>query len=165
VAPTGNYRPAVMNGLRERFRRRFKSSGQGSRIYASRALARLRRIENETDVHAVFERHGFERIFLEHLSFEEQVKRIGSASMLAGNHGAGLANMIWMQPGGVVLELRNSGDAQNNCFFSLASALGIGYRYMNCDPADKHESAHKANLRVDVQVLDRQLQALVEASR
>jgi capsular polysaccharide biosynthesis protein len=165
VAPTGNYRPTVMSGLRDRFRTHFGSSGQGARIYASRALAGLRKIENESDVQAVFERHGFERIFLEKLSFDEQVKRVGSASILASNHGAGLTNMTWMQAGTVVMELRRSGDAQNNCFFSLASALGIGYRYMTCRPVLERVSAHRADLHVDVKELDRHLAAIVEASR
>ena len=70
-------------------------------------------------------RHGFERVFLEDLSFEEQVRLVGSASVLAGNHGAGLANMAWMLPETIVLELRLRGDSQNNCYFSLASALEL----------------------------------------
>src|SRR5208337_5570234 len=37
VAPTGNYRPAVMSALRDRMRRYFGASPGGRRLYISRA--------------------------------------------------------------------------------------------------------------------------------
>ena len=137
AAPTGNYRPLLMKALRDRIRAHCGAESAGRRLYISRARAARRRIVNETQVAEVMVRHGFERVFLEDLSFQEQVRLVGSASVLAGNHGAGLANMSWMLPQTTVLELRLRGDGQNNCYFSLASALELKYRYLTCDPANR----------------------------
>ena len=155
VAPTGNYRPVLMRALRARFRDFFQSTAAGRRIFISRADAPKRRIDNEQDLVPVLERFGFETIALENLSFAEQVRLIGSAEVLAGSHGAGLANMCWMEPGTKVLELRRRGDAENNCYYSLASALDLKYGYMQCDPVTSKSDSHAGDLHVDASELER----------
>ena len=157
AAPTGNYRPSLMQSLRDRFRNHFGAGPACRKLYISRARAPLRRIANEEQVAVVFERHGYDRIFLEDLPLKEQVRLVGSASVLAGNHGAGLANMTWMLPGTTVLELRLRDDRQNNCYFSLASALDVKYRYLTCDSAKAVASAHSADLVVDIDQLESEL--------
>ena len=162
AAPTGNYRPSLMQALRSRFRAYFGAGPASRRLYISRARTSRRRIVNEAQVESVMVRHGFERVFLEDLSFQEQVRLVGSASVLAGNHGAGLANMTWMLPGTTVLELRLRGDNQNNCYFSLASALDLKYRYLTCEQAGGQGNAHSADIAVDVNRLDQELSAIEE---
>ena len=162
AAPTGNYRPSLMKALRNRFRTHFGAGGASRRLYISRARAPRRRIANEAQVADLMNRHGFERVFLEDLSLQEQVRLVGSASMLAGNHGAGLANMAWMLPGTTVLKLRLRGDSQNNCYFSLASALELKYCYLTCDAAKGQGNAHSADLAVDVRRLEQELSAIEE---
>lgn len=67
---------------------------------------------------------------------------------LGGLHGAGLTNMVFMPPGGHVLEVRFRGDAHNNCYFSLASAMEHGYWYVLADFARGSE-VHDADARVE----------------
>jgi capsular polysaccharide biosynthesis protein len=163
AAPTGNYRPSLMNAIRERFCAYFGIGPSSRRLYISRARAARRRILNEEQAADAMIRHGFKRVFLEDLSFPEQVRLAGSASVLAGNHGAGLANMAWMKPETTVLELRLQGDRQNNCYFSLASALNIKYRYLTCAPANERATAHSADLIVDMDRLEQELSAIDES--
>ena len=160
VAPTGNYRPLLMRALRERFRGHFAVPSSTRCIYISREGATRRRIANEEEILPVLERHGFERVMVERLSFAEQVKLLGSACMLVGNHGAGLTNMLWMSSGSRVLELRRFGDRENNCYFSLASALDLPYYYMQCDASNAREATHSADLRVDPEALEGALASL-----
>jgi capsular polysaccharide biosynthesis protein len=162
AAPTGNYRPSLMKSLRKRFRDHFGVGPAQRKLYVSRTRAARRRVANEDHVAAVMNRHGFEQVFLEDLSFAEQVRRVGSASVLVGNHGAGLANMTWMLPGTTVLELRLRGDRLNNCYFSLASALDIRYRYLLCSAAGSSRSAHQADVVVDAAELNHELEVLAE---
>jgi capsular polysaccharide biosynthesis protein len=160
AAPTGNYRPSLMKALRKRFRTYF-SAGEGNRrLFISRARAPRRRIANEDRVAEVMIGHGFERVNLEEFSFAEQVRLVGSAAVLAGNHGAGLANMLWMLPETTVLELRLRGDRLNNCYFSLASALNINYRYLECSSADEKAGVHWAEVLVDLDRLESELSAM-----
>ena len=165
AAPTGNYRPSLMRSLRSRFRSHFGSGRAQRKLYISRARAERRRIRNEDEVADVLARHGYERIFLEDLSLQEQVQMVGSAKVLLGNHGAGLANMAWMLPGTTVLELRLQGDRQNNCYFSLASALDIQYRYLSCDAAERQNDAHVADLVVDSVELEKELSKITDGVR
>jgi len=154
VAPTGNYRPDLMLAVQERFRRRFLSGGGPDRIFISRSRASRRRIANEEQLLPVLERRGFGSLVAESLSFEEQVRRIGAASVLVGNHGAGLTHMLWMKPGSCVVELRQRGDRLNNCYFSLASALGIRYFYLLCDGTRPRGDAHVTDVVVRPDELD-----------
>jgi capsular polysaccharide biosynthesis protein len=165
VAPTGNYRPALMSELRDRMRRWFGAEpvdpSVGRRLYVSRAGSMVRRIANESDILPVLERFGFERIQTEHLSLAEQVRLVGSASILIGNHGAGLTHACWMLPGSSLFELRRHGDRANNCYYSLAGALGISYRYLTCKAADERKSTHSADLVVDPALLHTELAAMI----
>ena len=157
AAPTGNYRPSLMKALRSRFREHFGVGRPSRKLFISRSRALRRRISNEDQVEGVIVRHGFERVFLEELSFAQQVRLAGSAKVMVGNHGAGLANMLWMAPETTVLELRLRGDRLNNCYFSLASALDVGYRYLECGAANGKGDAHSSDVVVDIESLEREL--------
>jgi hypothetical protein len=83
----------------------FKDKVADQRIYISRSRASLRKMENEAAVEALMERFGFRVVHMENYSFAEQVEIAASASCIAGPHGAGLSNMIFMNEGSHVLEL------------------------------------------------------------
>jgi capsular polysaccharide biosynthesis protein len=137
TAPTGNYNPEIVQGLRTRFRdgRPGPSppTAVGERVYLSRGKASKRRIANEADVQHELEAWGFRTVHFEDHPFEHQVRMAMNARYLISNHGAGLANMLFMAAGSSVLEMRKGGDGQNNCFFALASALDLRYLYQMCD--------------------------------
>ncbi|MGA2764956.1 MAG: glycosyltransferase family 61 protein, partial [Spirochaetia bacterium] len=160
AAPTGNYRPSLMHALRRRFRDYFGYGPPERRLYVSRARALRRKVANEEETFAVLCRHGFERVFMEEMTFAEQVRLVGSAKVLVGNHGAGLANIAWMSPGTTVLELRLRGDGLNNCYFSLASSQGVRYRYLACAVAGQHPDPHTADLLVDPAALDKEISSI-----
>jgi capsular polysaccharide biosynthesis protein len=160
VAPTGNYRPAIMKRLRDRMRRHFGPGQPERRLFISRAASAGRRIINESEVLPVLQGFGFERILTEQLSFSEQVRLVGSASILIGNHGAGLTHACWMLPGTDLFELRRQGDSANNCYYSLATALGIRYHYLTCKAFDERKATHTADILVDVPQLKAELSAL-----
>jgi hypothetical protein len=82
--------------------------------------------------------------------------------MLIGNHGAGLTHACWMLPGTALFELRRQGDSANNCYYSLAGALGIRYYYLMCKAADERKATHAADLVVDPALLEAELAALTE---
>ncbi len=160
VAPTGNYRPTLMRSLRERFTASFGKTGGSRKIFVSRAAAPKRKIINEQEILPVLRRHDVESVVLERLSFPEQVRLLSSTSILVGNHGAGLTNMAWMAPGSRVLELRRSGDRENNCYFSLAAALDLHYHYLQCNVTDERQPTQSADFIVDPIRLDHALSSL-----
>ena len=61
---------------------------------------------------------GFDIIQFEDFSFAEQVKIAFNSKVLVSLHGAGLTNMLFMDKGNYVVELRQENDQINNCYFS-----------------------------------------------
>jgi capsular polysaccharide biosynthesis protein len=112
----------------------------------------------------LLENYGFQIINAEDCSLEEQVKLASATRCFISNHGAGLTNILFMNPGANVLELRHRADKTNNCYFSLASAAGLNYFYQTCEPAVAGEDPHTADLLVDIETLKRNVEEIVSAA-
>jgi len=116
TAPTGNFRQNFVVSLRDRYTAFNKNETRDPgyrRIYISRGIANRRKISNEKECLVVFEKYGFRVLHLENHSFEDQVRLVSNAEYLVSNHGAGLTNMLFMNPGSRVLELRRREDKNN----------------------------------------------------
>jgi capsular polysaccharide biosynthesis protein len=161
LAPTGNYRPSTVAGLGQAWRTRLGTGAPWRKVYVSRQKAPWRKVHNEVAVWPLLEARGFERVFLEDLPFEAQVRLLAETKVLVANHGAGLTNLLFMVPGTRVLEVRMRGDAANNCYFSLASAVGLEYFYLLADPVAGQVDSHTADVIVDPAALGRVLEALL----
>ena len=128
-SPTGNYNEESINELRNNFLKSISESEKDQKIYISRNKASKRRLLNEYKLSSILDSFGIKTIYAEELSFEDQIKIFSKTSLLIGVHGAGLTNMLFMSPNTIVLEFRFENDTNNNCYFSLASALNINYYY------------------------------------
>jgi capsular polysaccharide biosynthesis protein len=148
---TGNYNKILINLLRDEFLSRQSIVKPHRKIYISRKKAPKRFIKNEDELHPVFLKHGYEIHYFEDYDFATQVKLMSEAKVVAGLHGAGLTNMLFMQKGGQVLELRNKDDAHNNCYFSLASELDLDYFYLL---NEGNGDTHLVHVAVDAKELD-----------
>jgi len=162
TAPSGHFKDEAIRGVREVLLSAYgDASGKEERLYISRSKAGRRRIVNEEDVTTVLRRVGFETIYAEELSFAEQARICSRARYIVSNHGAGLTNILFMQEGSSVLELRHEADCINNCYFTLSSALGFKYFYQTCAPQDPSADPHVAHLVVDLEQLEKNLKLLV----
>jgi capsular polysaccharide biosynthesis protein len=162
TAPSGHFKDEAIRGVRDVLLSAYgEAGGSQERIYISRRRAEKRRIVNEDAVTDVLSRFGFETVYAEDLSFAQQVQRISRARYLVSNHGAGLTNMLFMQEGGSVLELRHETDCINNCYFTLSSALDLNYFYQTCTPQDPSADPHVAHLAVDTVQLENNLALLL----
>lgn len=122
------------------------------RIWISRAHAKKRRILNEIELYPILAKHNIEIVHTESLSFSEQVSLFQQAKMVVGLHGAGLTNMLFMQSGGYIIEIRKKGDNHSNCYFTLASDLQHKYYYLLADTID--EQLHEGDCTVNPTDLD-----------
>jgi capsular polysaccharide biosynthesis protein len=140
VAPSGNPDPHVIGQLTAKLRGSFESPNRTSfpksdlRLWVSRARSARRQIVNEPALTPLLARFGFTIVYPEELSFAEQVDIFSRATVIAGLHGAGLTNMLFMAEGGIVLEVRREDDAHNNCYFALASATKQRYGFALAGP-------------------------------
>jgi len=161
MAPTGNYRPELMRHMRERFHRFHQVEPSGRRIFITRKKAKRRRILNEELLYPVLKQFGFEVVAMEELPFWGQYKLAAEAEIMVSLHGAGLTHMLWMRPGAKVMEIRSNEDAQNNCYFSLASALDLAYFYAFANKAEEHQNTQLADFTIDVDDVNGKIAAMV----
>jgi len=152
--------------------------GKKRRIYVSRERCTHGKISNEDQLLPILFEAGFEKIFPETLSFDEQVALFQGAECIVGAHGAGLTNIIFSSPGSRLVEIRNSTYDQNepyqaksgNIFWRLSEFLGIEYHAFFAVPngtayrapeAAGVESVRLPNLTVDIDSFGRLLRRVL----
>ncbi|BCH52899.1 glycosyltransferase family 61 protein [Agrobacterium vitis] len=99
------------------------------KIYVSRLDAGdVRRVVNEKAVCTLLESRGFEIITPGELSVKEQVVAFRDAEIIVAPHGAGLANLVYCQPGVKtrVIELFQA-RCVNACYARICQAKGLDY--------------------------------------
>ncbi len=101
-------------------------SATKKKIYVSRNDAPTRRIINEDALMEKLKPLGFERVYLQHLTVEEQIRLFASAEWIIAPHGAGLTNLVFCQPHTHVIEIFNQ-DYVNPCFWIIGQNLNLNY--------------------------------------
>jgi len=159
TAPTGNFRSNLLCQLRKSLAK--PSDGRCRRmIYVDRSDASRRFLVNETSLRSILYSYGFQIERLGSRGLDEQIELFSSCTFIAGLHGAGLANMIFMPPGSHVVEIRRRGDSHNNCFFAMANALGHAYSYLLADDIQPGQTSQAANLVLGPNLLNKLLHDL-----
>lgn len=124
----------------------------GEKIYVSRSGARRRRVINEDELWRSLGSQGFARIHLENLTWSEQIAVFRSAKVIVAAHGAGLANLVFCQPGTRVVELFDRSYV-NGCFWQLAALKELDYRPLVSpgeEPLAQQLSANRLDIDADV---------------
>lgn len=128
------------------------ASSCSDRVYISRNKSPGRRIENETDIHCLFESHGYRVVYMEEHSLNEQIEIISSAAAVAGLHGAGLTNILFAKPGIKVVELFPP-NVFNDCFARMSIQLEYDYNAVFLEPGKSNSSADMKKIMNDLSKL------------
>jgi len=72
-----------------------------------------RGLDKKYEIERIFTNYNFEINYFEDLSFSEQIRICSEASVIAGFHGAGLANLIWASPGTKIIEITNTRETRH----------------------------------------------------
>lgn len=75
------------------------------KIFISRKDASVRKMLNEDEVFALFEKKGFKRYCMRDLSFLEQAALFYNADYIVAAHGSALANVIFCRPNTQIVEI------------------------------------------------------------
>ena len=104
----------------------FGALASGDRaVYGTRSGGR-RAPANETQVEATCRELGVAVVSTAAMPLDEQARLFASARLVVVPHGAGLANIVWMQPGARVIELFEA-DYVVPCYAELAAVRGLQY--------------------------------------
>lgn len=156
----GCYVPTIVADVRHRFGPRRSPAGGARRLYVDRTAER-RPMENRAEVLAVMVAHGF-RIY-DPTDHDDQPADFAQASVVVGAHGAGLASLVFSQPGTRVLELVPT-DQIHPYYFTLALAAGLDHSFLPCRSAEERPpgefSPSPSSFRVDIDSLEAALASI-----
>lgn len=130
------------------------------RLYISRGAAPRRRVLNEAAVEKLLAGYGFQSINPGAMSVAAQVELFASAEMVAGAHGAGLTNAVFMAPGGAIIELTHT-ERVVWTFHEVAGAAGHAYACIIGDCVGDPEEPLFADFSVDLEALDQAVKASI----
>jgi len=99
----------------------------GENLYITRESAARRRVTNEDELGSALAARGFTKLRLESLTWVEQVAAFSRAKVIVAPHGAGLANLVFCQPGTRVVEFFHPAYA-NTCYANLCRHARLDYR-------------------------------------
>ncbi|MDA8253030.1 MAG: glycosyltransferase family 61 protein, partial [Rhodospirillales bacterium] len=102
------------------------------RIYIRRPGGR--RVANFAEIETPLRDRGFRVVSFEGMTLDEQISIMRGARHVIGEHGAGVANVMFCRPGARLLEMFNPFGAQP-AHWSLASVCDVGYGYLIGDHA------------------------------
>ena len=118
------------------FQQRISALYAGLRTLRNRRLlvARkgpARKIHNLEQVQAFLSRYDFETVYLEGMSMVDQILLFQSAEFIVGPHGAGLANLLFCEPGTKVIELMPSVEMRP-FFWMISDKLDLVHGLQFC---------------------------------
>jgi len=129
------------------------------KIFISRSKAERRRLLNEDAIWPLLEKAGFEKVWMEELTFEEQVRLMRETSVLFAPHGAGLTNMMFCEPGTHVVEIADLSFPNPN-FYAIAAAMDLPYWLLEGEGVGEMHPLEK-DLRIDPESVERILPDLL----
>lgn len=97
---------------------------------------------------------GFKKVILGSLTVQEQIDIFSSAKVIISPNGAGLANIMFCQPGTKIIQLFTSTSDE---FMKIGEYVGLDYHFLKCRIANPGSKAHEVvkNLVVDVNKLSK----------
>lgn len=171
--PTWVGNPAVIDLVRRTVLAKVPDPEAGPRrLYVTRSDAGTRMVANEQALIALLSRYGVETISLTGLSVVQQAAAMANCEFLISPHGAGLTNMMFMPPGGAVIELFHY-QAGSVTYPRLAQGCGHHYYYMSSDtiegstepqfnkPTVQNQRYHYHDMWVDLEALDKVLRRIL----
>ncbi len=106
------------------------------RVYVSRAKQKTRRLTNEEALMPILRKWGFEVVYFEGMSLDEQIMLMQETKILMGVHGANMVNILFLNQGARIIEMMNQ-DHFNEAYYILASSFALPYYSVPCTMSDK----------------------------
>lgn len=154
LAGPGHIHPQSVFEIKQYFLQRIEPGVKKERIYVSRGKQKVRRILNEAEVLALLSQYGFETVYWEDCTFEQQVQYARQARYMVSSHGANLTNLMFMPEGAKVLEIIKE-TAPNFCYWALASVAKVDYYYQ------LSKMPERDHLLVDINLLKQNIEKML----
>ena len=153
--------PWIVDWLRTHLRPSPDLSAYPRGLYVTRGdVPNTRRHVEEAELWPRLAERGFARLDPGTVSVQEQIDHFAAADVIVAPHGAALANLVFARPGARLLELF-AADYVNPCYWAIADAAGVGYRYLVAGDPDPRAAVPMTGVLRDISIPpDRVLAAL-----
>jgi hypothetical protein len=149
-----------LRGFQRRVAARYAASrGPRNRRLLVARKGPTRKIDNLGQVQAFLSRYDFETVYLEGMSIADQILLFQRAEFVVGAHGAGLANLLFCEPGTRVIEFMPSVEMRP-FFWQISEKLNLVHGVQFCSAAEGQ--GFQGAVTVDIGKL-RALYQMVEA--
>lgn len=156
--------PIAVNYVREQVLNALGLTAQKGhrKLFISRKLATYRHMLNANEIESHMLEQGFEIVYLEHLSFANQVALFSQAKIIVGQEGAGMANLIFAPSDCKILILINHHPQTNYYEFTmLAQAVNIKLLFLpGKDVIGRVDQNKHNNFVIDIDKLSKALKTL-----
>ncbi|MGL5836286.1 MAG: tetratricopeptide repeat protein [Waterburya sp.] len=98
-------------------------------LYVSRAKAKNRQLVNESEVSQLLAASGFVTVFLEEMSFLEQIAIFANAKIIVSPHGSGLTNLVFCSPNTKIVELFSPNYIRTD-YWMISQQLSLQHYYI-----------------------------------
>ncbi|HQU08980.1 MAG TPA: glycosyltransferase family 61 protein, partial [Opitutales bacterium] len=162
-----HFDPGLIQKFRDYVRAKTPPMQEGplKRLFVSRSNLKNRRLLNEEALHPVLKAYGFENIFFDKMSMLDQLRACQNCECLAGPHGAGLANALFLPERSSLLEI-GCEVTYVPCYEHLAASLKIPYWPLKLPAAcsefvdSERVKSKYASFEVDPALLEAQFQKM-----
>lgn len=129
------------------------------KIFFSRKTER--RNYNQDEVYECLSRHGFVKIFMEDLSFVEQVRTVYNAQIIVGPTGAAWTNLIFCRPGTKALCWMAEEIGDFSAFSTIAWLYDVDLRYITYKADVIYVSdLYQKDYKIDVCEIEKHIQEI-----
>jgi len=149
VSPVDHVNTFQVDFLRSLYRDCIRAQSPEKCIYISRSKAGSRVIVNESELLKTLSKHGFEIVYCEDLTIEEQVHLFSSSSFIVCSHGSALANLVFCNPKTIVIDIFNEKHI-NPCFWFISRINKLNYHYFLGKAVPIDENPKNDNTWIDV---------------
>ena len=151
----------VVKGMAEWIRsNHLNVKNEKRKIFISRQKAQYRKLLNYDEVKKVLNSFEIEEVFLEELSFIDQLNLLANTQITIGLHGAGMSNIFVMPEGSYVLNFIHK-DHHEYCYQQLAHAVDLNYAHV-CSEGNSHPNPAYNDIKIDIELLKKLLEKITK---
>jgi hypothetical protein len=143
--------PRLVSKINRVMRKHVTHTSGAKRIYIARRGTR--RVVNESEVLHTLKQYDFHLVYMEDHTIAEQIGLAAGADCIAGPHGAGMTFVMFMKPGGTMLEFF-APTYVNPCMTAICSILRIAYFMVTSRNFIGRPYPHGIDIEVDIPILN-----------
>jgi capsular polysaccharide biosynthesis protein len=129
------------------------TSSQERHVYVSRRINPKRPFVSEEALENMLTSEGFEVVYPEMLSVDQQIELFSTADIVVSSTGAAFSNVIYCKPGALVVEVQPR-RMENTWVRNLSAMCGLRWAPYFCDADVADEANPESGMSFDYDIFD-----------